>query len=322
MILNVLAKITPGCVKRRVPEKMRKRLRGKVAETLPSFIYLKKLMLNYQTNCLVNEDSKSFRDKIYKFLQLRDYKMEGFRDPNKQRDLSIQFHWGHNHDFGEFFLRGMSGDRHISLLATFIDEFKVLPPSLEGLRVLDIGCWTGGTSLLLCAMGAQVVAVEEVKKYIDCLNYLKHSFDIDRLEVRNLSLYECTTADFQESFDFVLFAGVLYHVTDQILALRITFDCLKDGGMCLSETAVIRSSNRMLSYEGPTIFKSGSKKELSRGGWNWFIPSPSGLCQMMADVGYTEIRIGKVIHNRVFAVGKRHSHVDMMRAGLSVRGIR
>ena len=28
--------------------------------------------------------------------------MEGYTDPAAQRDLSIQFHWGHDHDFGEF----------------------------------------------------------------------------------------------------------------------------------------------------------------------------------------------------------------------------
>jgi SAM-dependent methyltransferase len=248
--------------------------------------------------------------------------MEGFKDPEKQRDLSIKFHWGHNHDFGTFSLKGRMGNRHILLLATFIDEFKVIPRSLHGLRVLDIGCWTGGTSLLLCAMGAHVVAIEEVRKYVDCLNYLKYAFNIDRLEPKHLSLYECTLPEFQDSFDIVLFCGVLYHVTDPISALRITFNCLKDGGVCLLETAAINSNKRILSYEGPTIFSGGSKKDLSRSGWNWFIPSPITLSQMMADVGYTDIQVGRVRGGRVFAVGKRDTHVDIMRGGLSVKNIR
>jgi len=305
-------------IRRLTPTVLKKRLR---TYSLPSYNYLQNLMSNYQVKDLISVDSKSFKYKIDEFLQLHDHAMEGFKDSGKQRDLSIKFHWGHDHDFGEFSLKGRMGDRHIMLLATFIDKFKAIPTSLDGLRVLDIGCWTGGTSLLLSRMGAHVVAIEEVKKYIECLNYLKHAFNIDRLEPKNLSLYECTTADFQDSFDIVLFAGVLYHVTDPILALRITFDCLKDGGVCLLETATINSNKLILSYEGPTLFRSGSAKDLNRSGWNWFVPSPAVLSQMMSDVGFVEIQV-KVIGKRAFAVGKRHTHVDMMRGGLSDRNIR
>lgn len=313
-----IREVTARRIRRLVPTVLKNRLRR---YSLPSYNYLKNLMFNYQVKDLVNVDSKSFERRIDEFLQLQDYEMEGFKDPGKQRDLSIKFHWGHNHDFGEFSLKGRMGDRHILLLATFIDKFRAIPTSLDGLRVLDIGCWTGGTSLLLSKMGAHVVAIEEVKKYVDCLDYLKYAFNIARLEPKNLSLYDCTRPDFQDSFDIVLFAGVLYHVTDLIVALRITFNCLKDGGVCLLETAAINSNKLILSYEGPTVFKSGSAKGLSRSGWNWFVPSPEVLSKMMSDVGYTDIQI-KVIGKRAFAVGKRHTHVDMMRGGLSDRNIR
>jgi hypothetical protein len=51
---------------------------------------------------------------------------------------------------------------------------------------------------------------EEVRKYVDCLKYLKRAFNIENLEPLNLSLFECTTPEFQDAFGFVLFAGVLY----------------------------------------------------------------------------------------------------------------
>lgn len=286
MSLDTLKRITSQWVKRVMPQALEDRMKTQNAfASLPSYNYLQSLMSNYQVKDLVNVDPNSFRNRLDEFLQLQDYKMEGFKDSKKQRDLSIKFHWGHNHDFGDFYLKGRMGNRHIGLLATFIDEFEALPKSLNGLKVLDIGCWTGGTSLLLSAMGAHVVAIEEVKKYVDCLNYLKYAFNIDRLEPENLSLYDCTSPEFQDSFDFILFGGVLYHVTDLILALRITFNCLKDGGVCLLETAAIDSNKRILSYEGPTVFGEGGAKDLSRSGWNWFFPSPATLSQMMADVG-------------------------------------
>ena len=263
-----------------------------------------------------------FKEKIFEFLQLNDHDMEDFDNPDRQRDLSIRFHWGHDHDFGDFQLKGRMANRHTSLISTFLDEFNAIPISLEGKKVLDIGCWTGGTSLLLCAMGAHVVAIEEVKKYVDCLSYLISAFDIQRLEPRHLSLYDCMNQEFQDAFDIVLFADVIYHVTDPVLALRITYNYLKAGGFCLIESSALNTHQRVLSYEGPTSITGGSKKRLDRSGWNWFIPSPSTLTRMMADVGYRNIRVGWVRAGRVFAVGEKETHLDIMRGGLSVLGIR
>jgi hypothetical protein len=84
---------------------------------------------------------------------------------------------------------GKLGDRHISFMSILIDWFPVLTQSLDGRTVLDIGCWSEGTTLLLRAIGADVVGVEEVKKYIDCLNYMKHAFALDRIEGRSTMIH-------------------------------------------------------------------------------------------------------------------------------------
>ncbi len=197
----------------------------------------------------------------------------------------------------------------VSRIAEFIDRFQAIPRTLDGLKVLDVGCWTGGTSLLLCAMGARVVAIDEVKQYVDLLGYLKQAFSIDRLEAKHLSLFDCTRKDFQDGFDLVLFAGVLYHVTDPIVALRITFNCLKDGGLCLIDTTGFRASVPLISYQ--------------RRRWNWFDLSPPALLQMLQDVGYSEIQLGEITPGeRLYAVARRISHVEMRRDGLSVKTLR
>lgn len=329
MIGDAIREITPHWLRGLVPQVVKDRILGttRIDRTaLTSYGDLKDLMRKYRTESLVNVDSQTLKKRIDEFLNLEDYRMEGFRDPKKQRDLSIKFHWGHDHDFGDFFVKGKLAERHIILTAALIDWFKVLPARLDGLKVLDIGCWTGGTSLLLSAMGAYVVAVEEVRKYIDCLNYLKFAFGLKNLEPRNLSLYECTADDMQDSFDIILFAGVLYHVTDPILALRIPYNCLKDGGKCIIETAVLHEEKAILLYEGPGVFGDGCEANLSRSGWNWFSPSRVTLRQMMRDVGYTNIRLSPVIDSsagrRIMAVGERDTHRDIMRGGLSVRTIR
>jgi SAM-dependent methyltransferase len=323
-------KTLPQWTKDLVPRRLRDCVGGTyIAHTsLPSYEYLQGLMSRYRTSNLVRGTPTEFRDRIEQFLRLEDNEIEGATHPDRQRDLSRKFHWGHNHDFGTFSLQGRTGDRHIALLACLIDWFKVLPRSLEGMKILDVGCWSGGTSLLLCALGAHVVAIEEVKKYIDCLSHVKRAFGIGRLEPRHLSLYDCTGPDFQDQFDLVLFAGVLYHLTDPVLGLRITFNCLKDGGKCIVETAITRSRRSVVFYEGPQVVNDGCAGDLSRGGWNWFVPSPRALSRMISDVGYANVRLSPIIGSssppdgRILAVGERTQHLDMLRAGLSARMIR
>lgn len=304
-------------------------MEGRVVPTMGMGIYRNhmsdefvRLMQRYQTKDLVNTDERLFRERIDHFLNLRDYTSEGYGDASKQRDLSIQFYWGHNHDFGAFSVKGMLGNNHIELISAFSDHLRVMPRALKHRRILDVGCWTGGTSLLLAAMGADVVAIDEVNKYIDCLSYLTTSFRIENLQPRRLSIYDCVTEELQDAFDYVLFCGVLYHVSDPILALRIVFNCLKDGGKCLIETAIRPSDDLTLGYEGPLAIWGGSAETMDRRGWNWFIPSPRVLGQMMRDVGFANVSIVPRASHRVFAVGTRQTHVDMLRSGLSVRSIR
>jgi len=97
------------------------------------------------------------------------------------------------------------------------------------------------------------------------VRYLKRAFGLVNLEVLHSSLFDCTTGEFQDAFDFVLFAGVLYHVTDPILALRITFNCLKDGGKCLLETYALDSTESVMEYQGPGVLGPGSREDLNRG---------------------------------------------------------
>lgn len=82
-----------------------------------------------------------FQSHIMNLPGQKDAKMEGYNDPNCQRDLSVQFEWGHNHDFGSFFIPGMMGNRHIDILAAFISEYGITMDFLETklFWMLDVG---------------------------------------------------------------------------------------------------------------------------------------------------------------------------------------
>jgi len=271
---------------------------------------------------VVPEYRASFRDTLMRMTETVNAEIEGYADPGKQRDLSTRFSWGHNHDFGEFSLVGRMADRHIDILAEFIDRFG-LPVDLAGKKVLDVGVWTGGTSLLLAALGAEVLALEEVRKYSQTVNYLAAAFGLDKLRCEPLSVFDFAR---QDTFDYILYSGVIYHVTDPVLSLRILFNSLKDGGRIYVETFTVDvgpDSPPLALVQGPGMTEGGSREQLTRGGWNYFIPSGKALYLWMETVGFDEIDMGKLnSRNRIKCAGTRLIHKDMLRAGLSRPSIR
>jgi SAM-dependent methyltransferase len=269
---------------------------------------------------------EDFRRQILDRLGTVDGSSEGYNDAelDRQRDLSVKFHWGHNHDFGDFQLTGRMADRHLDLMADFIDFFPLHLQNFEGKTVLDVGCWTGGTALLLCALGSNVVAIEEVKKYADTAAFLARSFGLaDRMAIEPLSLYSCNNAAFADRFDIVHFPGVIYHLSDPVVGLRILYNALKPGGTILVESAGIHHEEPYCRFDGSLIVESGNKQDLSRVGWNWFLPSPSALFRMMREAGFEKIETRwNDQTRRVYGFGRKLRQVGICKAGLSVPDIR
>jgi SAM-dependent methyltransferase len=197
------------------------------------------LFRHYSTANLVGVSAAAFTSHIAGLLGRIDYQQEGYSQAGweRQRDLSVAFHWGHDHDFGSFNLQGRMKDRHLSLLADFVELFPISLDDLRAKSVLDVGCWTGGTTLALAALGCTVVAVEEVKKYAEAADYLARSFGLaDRVTVRATSLYSCNRPEFHDRFDLAYVPGVIYHLSDPVVALRVLFNSLRIGGTILIES--------------------------------------------------------------------------------------
>jgi 2-polyprenyl-3-methyl-5-hydroxy-6-metoxy-1,4-benzoquinol methylase len=266
---------------------------------------------------LTSLSSESFISQLSSKIGVVDPITEGYLSGSRQRDLSVKFHWGHNHDFGPgFLLHGRMADRHIDLIADFVEHYG-LPRDLSGKRVLDIGVWTGGTSLLLAAMGADVVAIEEVVKYAQTVNFLADGFGIqDKLQCHSGSLYEVLPR-FADCFDYAIYAGVVYHVTDPVLSLRLIFSALKDGGTALLESYACDSKDSVCRYEGPSVTHSGTREDYSRGGWNYFVPSARCLQAWCQDAGFQETHVGACANMRIQGSAKRTHFDEFCRAGVS-----
>jgi SAM-dependent methyltransferase len=245
--------------------------------------------------------------------QLMDSNNHGFNDDEipAQREYSINFKWGHNHDFGSFQLEGILGDRHIDLIETFVDDFG-LPMDLSNTEVLDVGIWCGGTTLLLDGMGAVAYGIEEVETYANCARLLFKSFGCAARSYHS-NLYDWGDVMRDEIYDYIIFPGVLYHLSDPLVALRILFNALKDGGELYIETKLIPKFD--VGCENAYLEFDGGK------GNNWFTPDPEALHQMCASVGFKFIDANwdRNNENRAFAKYRRDEWKPMLRAGLSRR---
>jgi tRNA (mo5U34)-methyltransferase len=94
-----------------------------------------------------------------------------------------------------------------------------IPRDLSGKSVLDIGCNAGFYSMEMKRRGAErVLGIDFDESYLAQARFAAEITDLD-VEFRKLSVYDVGTLG--ESFDVVLFMGVLYHLRHPLLALDL-----------------------------------------------------------------------------------------------------
>ena len=209
-----------------------------------------------------------------------------------QQGFTDFFSWGHDQDFGfGNFRQGTMSTRHIEVVSESI-EYGYLPKNLDGLSVLDVGCWTGGDVLALAGLGAKVTAIEEHPVSSLAAKRLCELLHVPT-EVLRQSLYT-DNPEWKGKFDIVYISGVIYHVTDPVLALRICFSYLKPGGRIVVETKASK-------LDGPFCEYGGTHEK----GWNWYSPTLETLGRWLVDAGFERTQIGLHMRpiGRLLAVG-------------------
>jgi tRNA (mo5U34)-methyltransferase len=98
----------------------------------------------------------------------------------------------------------------------------VVPTSLKGKTVLDIGCNAGFYAMEMKRRGAdRVLGLDTRDEYLAQARFAAEVNGLD-VEFRNLSVYD--VGMLHESFDLVIFMGVLYHLRHPLLALDLIYE--------------------------------------------------------------------------------------------------
>jgi tRNA (mo5U34)-methyltransferase len=121
----------------------------------------------------------------------------------------------------------------------------IVPKSLQGQTVLDIGCNAGFYAMEMKRRGAgRVLGLDSRDEYLAQARFAAEVNDLD-IEFRNLSVYD--VGKLGETFDLVIFMGVLYHLRHPLLALDLIYEHVA-GDMMLFQS-MQRGSDRVGQFD-------------------------------------------------------------------------
>lgn len=164
-----------------------------------------------------------------------------------------------------------------------------LPADLTGRSLLDIGTTNGATSFLAEQRGASRVLALDV-----CEPDLHGFASIAALlgssvEWRRGSVYELPDVLDGETFDFVVFWGVLYHLRHPLLALDQVRSAVREDGEVYVETAVA-DATLPADVASQSVAAYYRTDELAGDTTNWFAPTTRALEEWCASSGMEPVR--------------------------------
>ncbi|MGH9392769.1 MAG: TIGR04290 family methyltransferase, partial [Terriglobales bacterium] len=168
-----------------------------------------------------------------------------------------------------------------------------LPERMDGLSVLDIGCNAGFHALECKRRGAaRVLGIDADARYLQQARFAAEVLELE-VEWRQMSVYALDRLP--ESFDYVLFLGVFYHLRYPLYALdlvvkrmrqKLVFQTMVRGGPAAQPP---RADYDFWDREGVEAagFPRMSFIEHSFAGdpTNWWIPNPAAVEGMLRSAG-------------------------------------
>jgi 2-polyprenyl-3-methyl-5-hydroxy-6-metoxy-1,4-benzoquinol methylase len=166
---------------------------------------------------------------------------------------------------------------HPLSLATRVE--KLLPSnSVKDKMILDMGCNGGYFTYLYAKNGAIVDAMDLNPRYVEQTKLIRDVFGGEFTRPVTVSQANIESLEIaSETYDVSLGLGLLYHVTNPVLALYNFYKVTKTGGLCILE------SNCSTKIPEGTVEFMGNIKPYSAI-WRF---SPQSLRDMLEHVGFT-----------------------------------
>ena len=171
--------------------------------------------------------------------------------------------------------------------------------NLEGLKCLDMGCIEGKMAFLMNKLGGDVIAIDVAKRegFLELNDFFKTG-------IKSIfpAGYQCLSKirKKQGLFDFILCAGIFYHLYSPFNLLFEVRKSLKQGGYALFESACIPEGPQPKLYLNDRYYNDFS---------TIFIPSLSGLrfmieysCfEIVAEASFYEKKKKKIMRHAILA---------------------
>jgi tRNA (mo5U34)-methyltransferase len=239
-------------------------------------------------------------------MNLADRSISRIRDPELQRRIDALAPWFHNINLDgvwtapDHFLGNYPGSK--------FERFAPhLPKSLKGKSVLDIGCNAGFYSIEMKRRGAgRVVAIDSDDRYLAQAKLASEVLGFPDIDLRNLDVYDVGALG--ETFDLVIFMGVLYHLRHPLLALdlireHVASDMLLFQSMQRGSKNVLQLDEDYDFKETDLFFESSFPKlhfveHMYAGDWtNWWVPNRACSEAMLRAAGFAiEERIEEEVY--------------------------
>ncbi|SVC58528.1 uncharacterized protein METZ01_LOCUS311382 [marine metagenome] len=187
---------------------------------------------------------------------------------------------------------------------------QVIPYDLTGKNILDVGCADGFYSFLCEQRNAnRILAIDyegfdiqkkmsESEKEININNFELHKKFLDsKVEYRNLDVYDIDLIN--ETFDFVLFFGVYYHLENLISALKKIYSVV-NGSIFLA--------GHILESENPIMYYYDTSQ--TRDNPNWFSPIvASPQCLINIAKGICGFKNAELVDTMLIPCEKTYPHI-------------
>jgi tRNA (mo5U34)-methyltransferase len=171
-----------------------------------------------------------------------------------------------------------------------------IPADLTGRSVLDIGCNAGFYSIEMKRRGAaRVVGIDSDDAYLRQARFAADVSGFCDIEFRSLSVYD--VGSLGETFDIVIFMGVLYHLRHPLLALdtlyeRVVGDLLIFQSMQRGSLEVAELELDYHFWESEQFEREGFplmyfiEQRFAGDPTNWWIPNRACVEAMLRSAGF------------------------------------